>query len=224
MKARFQLLGFSEKRWHAKVAKAAADCISECVQCVDRELVGMLAAEFHPGTPQMVEVRHDSERQITTIVFATAHWETMPASIEDATEQLASVLIAIAPRPDRDSLAATFHGAGVGHARSVVRVGVRAVADPRWHLVLQFGNSRITIDELHRLYDELDSALQDCGAGEVNGSGVGIGGMHLDLSLTDKDAGLRVVRTFVSEQGFKGEVRLLDSRSGRDLDFTSSNA
>lgn len=224
MKVRFQLLGYSEKRWHVKVAKAAADRISEGVQGINRELVGLLAAEFHPGTPQTVEVRQDSERQINTIGFATAHWGAMPASIEDATEQLASVLMAITPRPDRDSLAATYHGVGIRHTREVIRVGVRAVADPRWHLVLQFENSRITLEELHRLYDDLDAALRGCGAGEVNGSGAGIGGMHLDLSLTDKDPGLGVVRAFVSKQGFEGEVRLLDSRSGQDLDSTSSNA
>ncbi|MES2696562.1 MAG: hypothetical protein V4773_24040 [Verrucomicrobiota bacterium] len=214
MVIRFQLFGNAEKRWHHKVAKAAAERLTDCLQSSALKLNGALAADFCPGDINAVEIRHDSERKVSTILFSTGHWGTMAASVDDAIEQLASAVMAMVPPPARDSLSKTFITSGIRHTRGVRRVDTRITADNRTHFYLKFLDSHLSLDELHRIYDQLDAALRVCGVGEANGSGVGIEGMHVDVSLTEKGAGLDVISMFIRERNLKERVRLIDARSG----------
>lgn len=215
----FQMLDGREKRWFPKVARAAANRLSSLTHGINFELPGHWSAEFASTDDALTVVRQTqgADVTITTVVFAAAHWQSLDSAVGDATEQLAAALLGIVPFKQAGELRRLFAGAGIPDSRQVSVSRKPAPDDPRFHAVIYFSAPDFELSGLHRLYDELDNALQSAGFGEVDGSGTGLGGHHLDVSLRMRDAGLRTVFGFVKKQGSERHVRVTDARTGELL-------
>ena len=219
MRVQFQIVDSRHARWHGKVAQAAAERVGALVQGFACELAETLAAETAPNEDSQVTVcrRHIEERMIVSVIFAAATWTTVASSIGDATEQLASAILHIVPPARVPELRTLFVGAGVSALRHVREASLVAPRDPRAHFALHFTAPGFQMPDLSRLYDELDLMLQRERSGEVDGSGAGIGGYHLDVSLHDRAAGIRSIFQFLSEQRLRDYVRVVDLDTGQQL-------
>jgi hypothetical protein len=71
--------------------------------------------------------------------------------------------------------------------------------------------------DLARLYDELDMILRREGFGEVDGSGAGLGGYNLDVSLRDRVAGVRSVFEFLRQHRLIDYARVVETDTGQRL-------
>jgi len=219
MRVVFQMLDGRQKRWFPKVARAAADRVSSLSQSFVFELPGVLSAEFALNESDQTVVRciRSQDQTTTAVVFAVANWQTLDSSASDATEQLASALLRIIPRDRVAELRRLFVGGGIAHFRRVPVSWETMPDDPRSHLVLYFTALGFKLSDLHRLYDDLDVLLQRAGSGEVDGSGAGLGGYHLDVSLQEHDVGLRSVFDFLRRSNIGESVRVIDARTGQQL-------
>lgn len=219
MRVVFHMLDGSQKRWFPKVAKAAADRLSSLAQNFVFELPGFWSAQFALNEGGQPTIRHtrSQDQTITAVVFAAASWQTVDSSGSDATEQLASALLRIVPRDRVVELRRLFVDGGITHFRRVPVSWETMPDDPRSHLVLYFTAPGFELSDLHRLYDDLDVLLQRAGSGEVDGSGAGLGGYHLDVSLQERDAGLRSVFDFLRRNNMGDSARVIDERTGQQL-------
>lgn len=219
MRVFFEILDGRQKRWFPKVAKAAAERVNSFAEGFAFDLPGLWGAGFSLVESEQTLVRHTIGRDdaTTEVIFAAANWQGLDSAVGDATEQLASALLRVVPRERVAELRGMFNLEGVPHLRRVRVSRENAPEDPRFHAIIYFNAPGFDLSRLHRLYDELDIALQDAGCGEVNGSGVGLGGYSLDVSLWDREAGLRRVFAFLGQQDLKPYARVRDLRAGEDL-------
>lgn len=64
---------------------------------------------------------------------------------------------------------------------------------------------------LHEVADPLDEALVEAGVGDVTGGGIGGGETRLEVTLSDHEAGLEVLRRVLAELGAPASTRLREA-------------
>jgi hypothetical protein len=213
----FQLIDGRQKRWFSKVAKGAADRVSSLSQDFEFKLQGSWGAEFDLGQAVQPTICHTHGEQTISVIFAAANWRTVASSIDDATEQLASAILRVIPRERVLELRQLFIDGGVSRFRSVQLSSRSVPHDPRTHLVLYLTAPGFEFADLERVYDGLDSVLRGEGSGEVNGSGAGIAGYHLDVSLERPGVGIRSLFDFLRRSGLADYARVINSVTGQQV-------
>ena len=178
-----------------------------------------LAAEFAPSESTQVTICRQSrnERIIASVIFAAATWHTVVSSTADATEQLASALLYIVPRQQAPELRRMLSDGGISPFRRVLESSRIIPHDSRAHLVIYLTAPGFETPDLARLYDELDMILRREGFGEVDGSGAGLGGYNLDVSLRDRVAGVRSVFEFLRQHRLIDYARVVETDTGQRL-------
>jgi hypothetical protein len=211
----FRIRDRCQKRWFPKVAEAAAQKVSALTQNCTFELQEILAAEFslNDGESTFVTRKQTSHQKLAVITFVATSWQTIDSSINDATVQLASALLRIVPRERMAELSRLFLNEGIV-LRPVSVSHENTAIDHRDYFVIYVDASGFQTSDLMRFDEELDAMLRQAGCGEVDGSGSGITGYNLDVSLQRRDIGLRIVFDFLKSNDLEDHSRVEDSRNG----------
>ena len=210
--------GRHRKRWLPKVARAACGQIAPLFEDTSGEFAELLCAEFdtESDTPVMVTHMVDPHTPHWVVSFAARSWDTLQESIPSAVHQYSSVLpLIVQPdlrAPVRDILA----NAGLATDFPVTTRVTRMPVDSRGLYVLYFPADSFSLDQFFEAYDELDSALQETSAGEVDGSSVGRD-FTLDVATSDLASALAVIRSFLDFHGLSGLCRFVDCRTGEEV-------
>lgn len=167
------------KRWHPKVARAAEQRIKEILADANIDSLGDFWAEFDASTsgpPTLIE-KFNAKDVYRIIRFAARDWSTVDSSIEDAVNQLASVLVVYTRNV---SLSRAFKSSGVA-VGSATTERQRIDDDPNEHASIVIAND-LSTDQFFSLVERIESELHLSGVGNVSGTGWGIGGWCIDLS------------------------------------------
>jgi len=170
------------KRWHPKVARAAEQRIKEILADANIDSLGDFWAEFDTSTsgpPTLIE-QFNAKDVYRIIRFAAGNWPTVDSSIADAVNQLASVLVVYTRNA---SLSRTFESGGVAVGNAIT-ARQRIEDDPDEHASILIAND-LPADQFFSLVDRIETELHLSAAGNVSGTGCGIGGWCIDLSAPD---------------------------------------
>jgi hypothetical protein len=191
------LLGYdrTKRPWFGKVVNRAREDLGEILRDVEWIDPPELFAAFdtEQGDTIVLEERIEDGESLISIVFAARNWRDVQSSRSEAVAQLAAAVTALAPPAVAERVEVSVRGAGYAKDFSLRRSRVHARRDRRLHLVVMLGEG-LHEDSFMELYGRLDLALQNARAGEVTGSGFGIGGWNLDVSLQRKPSGKRILR------------------------------
>jgi hypothetical protein len=185
----------SKRPWFGKVAVRAREELSDILRAVEWIDPPEMFAGFdaNQGETVVLEEQSVGGERFLSIVFAARDWQSVESAGPDAVGQLAAAVAALAPPSLAKRIKERVHGARHRADWPVRRIRVRARADRRLHLVVML-DERLQEDRFMELYETLDRALQNARAGEVTGSGFGLGGWNLDVSLQKKPAGKNILR------------------------------
>lgn len=197
--------GFSSrpKRWHPKVARAAAEQINHILTDANIASLGEFWADFDmstAGPPVLVE-QFNSKGVHRIIRFAARDWSTVQSSIPDAINQLASVLVV---HSRNELLPGVFRTAGttIGHATATRE---RIEDDPNEHAMIMIA-SELTTDDFFSLVDSLETQMHQSRVGDVTGTGHGIAGWSIDLSAPKIEACIAVATKELTKRGLRFSV------------------
>ena len=210
----------SQKRWFTKVAKRAAGRVSAIVSEFDYQMPDTWSAEF--AVKELTRTRihriRDRHQTILSVTFAAASWQSLDSSADDAIAQLASAVLCVVPQDLAVQLRGAFIANGVSQLRPISMTSEVAPPDSNHHVELCIRSQGIGLDEFYSLYDRLDAHLRDQRLGFVNGSSWSVDSYCIDFSLPIREAGIRCVMGFITEQGHRDRVTLSDISTGESLE------
>lgn len=220
MRVEFHYYNASQKRWFTKTAGRAAERVSAVTSRFEYQMSDAWSAEFALHELRRTKVHREIAQQQTTITvtFAAADWQSLDSSLDNAVSQLASAVLCVVPEDIAARLHAEFIANGITRLSRLKLSHSFARADPNHHVELCFASPSLDVTEFECLYDRLDAHLRTFGFGLVDGSSWSQAGYCLDLSLSEREAGIRCSLDFVAALGHNDEVTLTDIQTGESLD------
>ncbi len=209
MRVRFLGYDARQRRWHPKVARAAADAINVAISSTPQTPTIELWARFDVSTEDTTVLVRRCEGREThhVVVFAAANWTTVASSIGNATTQLAAALAALDPA----STAPLLHTLGLRPAQlpTLTRSTEIHPLDSRRHMTFAL-QSPLSPDDFVALTSSLDQQLAEANLGEVTGTGWSVSGeWSLDLATDEPEACLSFATSFLTSRGI-ASFKLLD--------------
>lgn len=219
MRVEFHYFDSSQKRWFAKVARRAADRISEIAFGIDYELPVAWSAEFATDEIGAVTIRRSLDRHQTTIsvTFAAGGWRSLDSCADDAASQMASAVLSTVPPDVASQLHTVFSSAGLMNVRHLALATEKVTHDPNYHIELCFHTASYEAADFHSVYDCLDAHLRKLELGFVDGSSSSRGGFCLDISLPQLEPGISSIVDFAAEYVQYHPFTLTDCVTGRPI-------
>lgn len=196
MEIRFRGYDRTKKAWFGKVSSRASQQLSALLSDVPLVSLPEMFAGFDPQQSEKVvlQKRVEGTQRDLSIVFAAKNWLSLGDAVPDAVVQLASAVWELAPEQARPQIDGALAQAGFPKLLPISQRTVHVRPDRREHLVIMLESPDFSEQQFEELYERLDEALQAAKAGEVTGSGHGMGGRNLDVSLSKRSKGRKILR------------------------------